>query len=98
MDKQTVVENWRERRDAKLYLMLNPEEPAWLVSESVDAAAEVVLFDVVHRWAPQGWQRRRYLYDMISDVIHFRGSSALSDAEITKLKPEQRLFTPAHLV
>lgn len=97
MDKKTVVETWRERRDLKLFTMINPEEPAWLVREMADDAAEVVLFDIVHRWSPHGWQRRRYSYDMISDVIHFRGSSAVNDSDLTKLKPEQRLYTPASL-
>ena len=92
--KPISMEGWQARRDAKLFPMLNPEEPAWLLNQVVDEASETVLFEVAHRWPPQGWQKRRYNYDMISDVIHFRGADQLSDGEVTKLKPEQRLFRP----
>lgn len=93
-----LFENWRERRDAKLFVMLNPEEPAWLINEKVDTASETVLFEVAHRWPPYGWQVRRYNYDMVGNVLHFRGAAPLSDAEVTKLKPEQRLLRPNAVV
>lgn len=88
------LEGWQARRDAKLFIMLNPEEPAWLLNEEVDEASETVLFEVAHRWPPQGWQKRRYNYDMISDVIHFRGAEPLGDGEVTRLKAAQRLVRP----
>ena len=84
-------ELWREKRDRKLFRMLDPDEPAWLVEESVHPEDEVAYFTVVHRWSPGGWARRRYTYDLVSDVMHFRGTTAVSDDELTQLAPERRL-------
>lgn len=87
-----TAEPWRARRDRKLFKMLDPDEPAWLVEEEVHEEDEVVYYSVVHRWLPAGWQRRRYTYDLVSDVVHFRGTTALDDSELTKMKPEQRIY------
>jgi hypothetical protein len=87
-------ENWRARRDRKLFTMLDPNEPAWLVDEQVEASLESVVFDVVHRWYPYRWARRRFLYDIPGDVMHFRGATPIDDSELSKLKPEQRLRHP----
>ncbi|MDQ4075993.1 MAG: hypothetical protein M3220_07080 [Chloroflexota bacterium] len=84
-------EAWRARRDRKMFRMLDPDEPAWLVEEEVNEEDQVVYYSVVHRWNPGGWQRRRYTYDMVADVIHFRGAVLIDDSEITTMKPEQRL-------
>ncbi len=88
-------ETWRNARDQKMFRMLDPDEPAWLVQEEVHREKEVVFYEIVHRWQPGGWQRRRYTYDMISDVIHFRGAVNMDDSDITKIKVEQRLHHPA---
>ncbi len=88
--EQTIVEHWRERRDAKLRTMLNPDEPAWLVSEEIELPKERVHFAIIHRWGADTWAVRRYIYDMVADVMHFNGTSNVSDSEISKLKPEQR--------
>ena len=89
--EQTIIDHWRERRDAKLRVMLDPSEPAWLISEEEDFPKELVRFAIVHRWGADGWAMRRYTYDMVADVIHFRGTAAVADGEISKLKPEQRI-------
>lgn len=91
-----AADPWRTSRDTKLYRMLDPDEPAWLVEEEVRERDEVVYFTVVHRWKSGGWARRHYTYDLVSDVIHFRGSTALGDSDIAKMKPEQRL--PHHTI
>jgi hypothetical protein len=89
--QENTLDNWRARRDAKLHTMLDPEEPAWLVEEKVNEKDETVIFDIVHRWPPHGWARRRYLYDIVGDVMHFRGTAPLDDGELPKLKREQRI-------
>lgn len=86
-----ISEMWRARRDSKLFKMLDPDEPAWMVEENVDESKEIVQFTIVHRWAPGGWARRRYSYDMVGDVLHFRGTTAVEDSELAKLKPDQRI-------
>jgi hypothetical protein len=83
--------NWREHRDRKLARMLDPDEPAWLVEEVVDEERGVMYFDVVHRWQPGGWQLRRFTYDTVADVLHFRGARLLGDEALTRMKPEQRI-------
>lgn len=83
--------NWRLARDSKLVRMLDPDEPAWLVGEEMHEEDEIVVFTVVHRWGPDGWSRRRYSYDFVSDVLHFRGASPVSDSELAAMKAEQRL-------
>ncbi len=85
---------WRQRRDHKLFKMLDPDEPAWLVEEEVHPEQEVAYYTIVHRWKPGGWARRRYTYDLVGDVVHFRGTTPLSDSELVKMKPEQRLHHP----
>lgn len=90
--EQTIIDHWRTQRDQKLRAMLNPDEPAWLVSEEIDFPKEVVRYAIVHRWGADGWAIRRYTYDIVADVIHFRGTSPVSDGEISKLKPEQRII------
>ena len=82
---------WRATRDRKMFTMLDPDEPAWLVEEEVVEADEVVYYTIVHRWKPGGWARRRYTYDIPGNVIHFRGSSPVDDSELSKMKPEQRI-------
>lgn len=89
--EQEILDHWRERRDRKLKAMLNPGEPAWLISEEIELPKERVRYDIVHRWGPDGWALRRYTYDMVADVVHFRGTSPLSDTEVSKLRPEQRI-------
>ncbi len=89
--EQYLLDTWLERRDAKLAAMLNPDDPAWLVREVVDEPAEMVSFDVVHRWDAAGWAVRRFTYDMVANVFHFNGTSPISDTEIAKMKPEQRV-------
>ncbi|HEX8682677.1 MAG TPA: hypothetical protein VF707_10220 [Ardenticatenaceae bacterium] len=86
-----VNDAWRAARDRKLYKMLDPDQPAWLVSEQVMPQTDEVLFDVVHHWGPDGWTRRRYLYDTVGNVMHFRGTSPIDDAELVKMKPEHRI-------
>jgi hypothetical protein len=93
MNPQTD-DSWRARRDRKLFTMLKASEPAWLVDEQVEASHESVVFDVVHRWYPHRWARRRFLYDIPGDVMHFRGATPIDDSELSKLKPEQRLRHP----
>ena len=87
-----MTEIWRERRDTKLATMLDPDEPAWLVSEEEVPEDEVVYFNVVHRWPYAGWGIRRFTYDTVSDVVHFRGTQSIDDAELVKMKPEQRIL------
>lgn len=89
--EQHLLNTWIERRNQKLKVMLNPDDPAWLVREVVDEPSETVSFDVVHRWDSEGWAVRRYTYDMVASVLHFRGTSPVSDADIAKMKPEQRI-------
>ena len=84
-------EEWRMNRDRKLFRMLDPDEPAWLVEETVNQDDEIATYTVVHRWKPGGWARRRYTYDIFSNVIHFRGTSPVDDSEMAKMKPEQRI-------
>ncbi len=88
---QSNHQNWRLRRDHKILNMLDPHEPAWLVEEDVQEENEVAYYTIVHRWRPGGWARRHYTYDIPGNVIHFRGSTALDDANITKMKPQQRI-------
>lgn len=88
----STKEEWRISRDRKMFKMLDPDEPAWLIEESVKEADEIVIYTIVHRWKPGGWARRRYTYDTFSDVIHFRGTSPLSDGDMAKMKPEQRIY------
>lgn len=83
---------WRERRDAKLAQILDPDEAAWLISEEEIPEKELVIFSVVHRWPFSGWAERRYSYDTVSDVFHFRGVEPIADGELVKMKPEQRIF------
>ncbi|MBA3532500.1 MAG: hypothetical protein H0T73_11305 [Ardenticatenales bacterium] len=87
-----LLEGWRASRDRKLMKMLDPDEPAWLMEEDVQVAKEEVYYTVVHRWMPGGWARRHYTYDMVSDVIHFRGTTPLDDSDILKMKPDQRIL------
>ena len=84
-------EGWRANRDRKMFQMLDPDEPAWMVEEEVRPQEEVVRYAIVHRWKPGGWARRRYTYDTVGDVIHFRGTSPVEDNELAKMKPEQRI-------
>ncbi|MGB0386091.1 MAG: hypothetical protein ACPGWR_14890 [Ardenticatenaceae bacterium] len=85
-------EEWRIHRDRKMFKMLDPDEPAWLVEEDVYLEDEMVTYTIVHRWKPGGWARRRYTYDTFSDVIHFRGTSPVDDSQMAKIKPEQRIY------
>lgn len=87
--------NWRTARDRKLVRMLDPDEPAWMLMEEMREEEEIVVFTVVHRWGPDGWARRRFSYDFISDILHFRGTSPVSDSELATMKPEQRLKFPS---
>ena len=90
--EQHLLDTWLEKRNTKLQAMLNPDDPAWLVREVVDEPSEMMSFDVVHRWSSEGWAVRRYTYDMVADVLHFRGTSPVNDADISKMKPEQRIL------
>ena len=85
-------QEWRIKRDGKMFKMLDPDEPAWLVEETVNEDDEIVTYTIVHRWKPGGWARRRYTYDMFGNVIHFRGTSPVNDSEMAKMKPEQRIY------
>lgn len=82
---------WRTALTQKIYRMLDPDAPAWLTEERVDLESETVILEIVHHWGPNGWGRRRYLYDIFGDVMHFRGTTSVDDAELVKMKPEQRI-------
>jgi|SRR5690606_25928601 len=75
---------------AKLRTVVNPGEPVWLVKEEINPDAEMIYLTVVSRWGGT-WMRRRYTYDIVGNVLHFRGQLPLSHEEYAKLKPEQLL-------
>ncbi|MDQ7031053.1 MAG: hypothetical protein Q9O62_15415, partial [Ardenticatenia bacterium] len=88
---------WRSARDRKVAVMLDPHMPAWLLDEHVDTEAGLVQFDIVHRWPLTGeWERRRFTYEIEVDVLHFRGSSPVSAAELARLKDEARFRAHEH--
>ena len=91
---ESQIDQWRAARDRKMFDMLDPDEPAWLVSDELRPEDQLLDYTVVHRWAPGGWARRRYTYDYIGDVVHFRGSSFVGDSEIANMKREQRIRHP----
>ena len=88
-----MSEFWRERRDAKLAKILDPDEAAWLVAEEIIPEKELVIFSVVHRWPFSGWATRQFSYDTVSNVFHFRGSTLLADGDLVKMKAEQRIYS-----
>ncbi|GEM_PF-6703878 len=88
---------WRAARDRKVAVMLDPHAPAWLLNEQVDAEAGRVQFDIVHRWPLTGeWERRHFTYEIDVDVLHFRGASPVSPAELARLKDEARFRAHEH--
>lgn len=84
------VEQWRRGWRAKLGRVVYPGEPAWLLKEEINTGDEVVYLTVVSRWEGR-WMRRRYTYDVVGEVLHFRGELPVSHDERTKLKSEQLL-------
>ncbi len=86
-----TIDAWRMNRDRKLFKMLDPDEPAWLVDEEVALPNEAVFYTVVHRWNKHGWARRHFMYDIPGDVVHFRGSTPVNESDLPKMKPEQRI-------
>lgn len=89
--KGIAWQGWEARRDDKLFRMLDSDEPAWLTRQEINESDETVLFEVVHRWESHGWASRRFLYDVVGNVIHFRGTTPLDESDLVKLKPEQRI-------
>lgn len=85
----SYLERFRAARDAKLAPVLPDEEPVWLVEEDESAVREQLHFAIISRWDGV-WKRRRYLYDPVGNVLHFRGERLLSHDERSKLKPEQQ--------
>ena len=91
------VQAWRAARDHKVAVMLDPHAPAWLVNEKVDLEKGEIQFDIVHRWPLTGqWERRHFTYDAEVDVLHFRGSSPVSSAELARLKSTERFRAHEH--
>lgn len=85
-----TVDRWRRGWRAKLRRVVREGDPVWLLKEEIKTEDEVVYLTVVSRWEGR-WLRRRYTYDPIGDVLHFRGELPVSHDERAKLKPEQLL-------
>jgi hypothetical protein len=85
-----VLDTWRANRDAKLRPVLPDGEPVWLLEESQDFQKEMMLFSVITRWYKSDWIRRRYFYDPVGNVLHFRGERTLTHEERAKLKPSEQ--------
>lgn len=87
---ESSVEQWRRGWRAKLRRVVHQGEPIWLLKEEINPQDEVIYLTVVSRWEGR-WMRRRYTYDVVGDVLHFRGELPISHDERAKLKPEHLL-------
>jgi hypothetical protein len=80
-----------QRRMARTF---RDNERVWLVGTRYDPVLPGWLVDIVRQGATGRWVRQRYLFDESAKILHFRGESALSDAEF-RLARSQGMPFPA---
>jgi hypothetical protein len=67
-------------------------ERVWLVGQRYDAQLPGWLVDIVRQGANGRWVRQRHMFDESAKILHFRGESALSDAEFRLARREGTPF------
>ena len=67
-------------------------ERVWLAATRYDSVLPGWLIDIVRQGAAGRWVRQRYLFDEAAQIFHFRGESALSDAEFRRARHEGAPF------
>jgi hypothetical protein len=78
-----------QRRLARTF---QPGERVWLAGTRYDPVMPGWLIDIVRQGEAGRWVRQRYLFDEAAQIVHFRGESALSDAEFRLARREGAPF------
>jgi hypothetical protein len=81
-----------EERDNRLAMLFQSQERVWIVEQTYNPQTTQWHIDLVRMGKHGRWMRQRYLYEVPSKVIYFRGEHALSEAEFVQVRRTATLF------
>lgn len=81
-----LLETVRAKARRLLAKTFFPGELVWLLAERYEPVMPAWDMDIVRQGASGRWMRQRYRFDAQSDILHFLGEDALSDAEFRDLR------------
>ncbi len=65
----------------------------WIESEEYDAENMCWRVTLLHRNTSGQWERFRYRYDVVADILHFTGMTPVCDEEAVRIRRTAPRFT-----
>ncbi len=75
-----------EQRDNRLAILFQPYERVWILEQTYNSQMTQWLIDLVRMGKRGQWMHQRYIYEVPSQVIYFRGEVPLSEAEFANVR------------